>query len=336
MIPVPTLQSSPIVETPEAEMPVMEAPMPTGKPRVWTVFAAWISAVIMGWMAVIAGFIGMGVVMGIMLGIEGMAPEMIEARVGEAVQQPLPAMLLSLLPFQLGMLLVAMLAGWRSKTPMMERLGLVPQRGRTFGPMSLATMAAFTLSAALATLFGAVLLLGEPPANALSETINQGSLWTLTLVSLILSLVPSIVEEILFRGYMQRRLLERWSPAAAIGVSTLLFALIHADSLQHIISVVPLGLVLGMLAYRTGSVKPGMLVHALHNLGAIAFATAVRELGPTLGDEGLGLLLAVKVGMLALIGLPAIIWLLRPTTSQDDMLPRMHSPMMDSLAGQTM
>lgn len=334
MIPVYALQSSPIVETSEPEMPVME--MPADKPRVWTVFAAWISAVIMGWMAVIAGFIGMGVVMGIMMGIEGMAPEVIEARVGEAVQQPLPVMLLTLLPFQFGMLLVAMFAGWRSKTPLKERLGLTPSTGRMFGRMSLATMAAFTLSAALASLFGSVLLLGEPPANPLGETINQGSLWTLTLVSLILSVVPSIAEEILFRGYMQRRMLQRWSPAVAIGVSTLLFALVHADSLQHIIAVVPLGLVLGMLAYRTGSVKPGMLVHALHNLGAVGFATLVRELAPTLGDEGLGLLLLGTIGLLALIGLPAIIWLLRRTPMQDDLLPHMHSPIMDSLAGQTM
>ena len=61
-----------------------------------------------------------------------------------------------------------------------------------------------------------------------------------------------------------------WSPAVAIGVSTLLFAVLHFDSLQHIIDVVPLGIVTGLLAYRTNSVRPGMLVHGLHNAGAVA------------------------------------------------------------------
>jgi uncharacterized protein len=113
-----------------------------------------------------------------------------------------------------------------------------------------------------------------------------------------------------FRGYIQRRLLARWSPAVAIGVSTLLFAILHVDSLQHIIAVVPLGLVTGLLAYRTQSVKAGMLVHAIHNAGAVGFGAALRASTPMVGDAGAGL---VAIGLLAamfLIGLPAIALLL--------------------------
>ena len=84
-----------------------------------------------------------------------------------------------------------------------------------------------------------------------------------TLLSIILSILPALVEEALFRGYLQRRLLQRWSPAVAIGVSTLLFALLHFDSVHHMFGVVPLGVITGLLAYRTNSIKPGMLVHGL-------------------------------------------------------------------------
>jgi membrane protease YdiL (CAAX protease family) len=38
------------------------------------------------------------------------------------------------------------------------------------------------------------------------------------LLSIILSVIPALVEESLFRGYLQRRFLQRWSPAVAISL----------------------------------------------------------------------------------------------------------------------
>lgn len=55
-------------------------------------------------------------------------------------------------------------------------------------------------------------------------------------------MIPALVGETLFRGYLQRRFPKRWSPAVAISVSTLPFALMHMDSLEHIIAIVPLRL----------------------------------------------------------------------------------------------
>jgi membrane protease YdiL (CAAX protease family) len=99
-------------------------------------------------------------------------------------------------------------------------------------------------------------------------------------VGLFVSLVPAICEEALFRGVGQRRLLERWPPAAAVGVAGLFFALGHGD-VQHALMVLPLGLWFGFVAWRTGSTRASALCHGANN----AYGFLV---GRALGDPDTG------------------------------------------------
>ncbi len=310
--------SMPLCETPEPARESMSIAGPKSrKPRVSTAFATWIAAVIIGSIASLAAVVAVGFVTGAIMGAQGANAAQIQARVQEICQQPLPALLLSLIPFQLGMIGVVLFAARRSKEPIKQGLGLVPPTGRVFGRFKLATMAAFTLSTALASAILAALVVGPPKTGSpVAAVINNGSWWMITLVSVLLSVIPALVEETLFRGYLQRRFLQRWSPAVAISVTALLFALMHMDSLQHIIAVVPLAFVNGLLAYRTNSVKPGMLVHALHNTGAVAFGALATALTPHIGQEAVGLVLLGTIGVLGLIGLPAFVSLLRGAKPQ--------------------
>jgi hypothetical protein len=72
-----------------------------------------------------------------------------------------------------------------------------------------------------------------------------------------------------------------------------------------------------MLAYRTNSIKPGMLVHAVHNMGVIAIGGASSALAPMVGEEIVGLLLIGMIVALGIIGLPALISLLRRVPMED-------------------
>ena len=280
------------------------------RPRVWTVFAAWAAAALLGEMAVAVGLQVTGIGIGIVLAAQGADAAMIQVRAQEILQLPLLALMTRLLPYQLGLLAMVLLVAWQSDEPLKQRLGLLPPSGRKLGPLGLTMLAAFTLSAALATVIGSTLFVGEPPASPIGASVEQGPWWTITLASVVLSLLPAVVEEIVFRGYIQRRLLQRWSPIAAIGVSTLLFAILHADSLQHIIAVIPLGIVTGLVAWRTNSSKPGMFLHAIHNAGAVGFSALARGLSSLVGDEGTGMALVGTIVVLSLIGLPAVIALL--------------------------
>src|SRR5262249_6394423 len=83
-------------------------------------------------------------------------------------------------------------------------------------------------------------------------------------VGLLMSALPGLCEETLFRGYTQRGLLRRWPPVVAIGVTSIFFALAHFD-VQHYLTVLPLGAWLGFVAWKTESVWPTVLAHFVNN-----------------------------------------------------------------------
>ncbi len=125
----------------------------------------------------------------------------------------------------------------------------------------------------LATIFFDILggLLSEwifPGPNEVTEYFlklaRAGSGPVVLLNFALMSLQPGFVEETLFRGYMQRRLLERWKPVLAIGVSSLLFCALHYHPV-HFVGVAPVAIWLGTLAWRCGSVWPGIFCHAALN-----------------------------------------------------------------------
>lgn len=94
-----------------------------------------------------------------------------------------------------------------------------------------------------------------------------------------LAIVPGFVEELLFRGYLQRRLLQRWRPGPAIAVSTLLFALAHFDP-KHVVFAAALGLWLGVVAWRTGSIWPAVFCHAGVNALWNIYSLSIVKLEP--------------------------------------------------------
>ncbi len=79
-----------------------------------------------------------------------------------------------------------------------------------------------------------------------------------------LVIVAPLTEEFLFRGIILRGLLGRYRPAAAIGLSAMLFALMHLNPWQPI-SAFTLGVIFGWFYLRTGSIWPGVIGHAINN-----------------------------------------------------------------------
>ena len=301
-------------ETPAAPA----APMAVARPRLWSVFLVWFAAFVVGNLA-------LAVALGIAIGVTAFLvaepgddfATAILPKVQTVLSHPVLALLVTLVPYQLGMLLVAAFAVRLSKETARERTGLLPPTGRKIGAVRLTLLAAFTASTAYAVaLLFSVLFATAPAASTASAP--TWSWWTIPLFGLILTLLPAVIEEIFFRGYIQRRLLQRWSPAVAITVSTALFAIVHMDSLQHIVAVIPLGAVTGLLAYRTNSVKPGMIVHAIHNAGVVLFGWAAGALGTQMTAENLGLLIVGILSVLAIAGLPAVISLTRGSRPESE------------------
>jgi membrane protease YdiL (CAAX protease family) len=315
-----TLQPALVLEAAATAGELAPAASPKArKPRLWTPFAtllaAWIAGQLVTFVAVVATMFAAGFI----LGAQGLGGPMIQARLQAILQQPLSQVLLTLVPFQLGMLLVVLFAARRSKEPWKQRLGLVPQTGRALGGFRLAMLAAFTLSIALTTVLLTAMFAAAPTTMAtgpVAAVAIEPSWWTILLAGVITCVLPPLIEEPLFRGYIQRRLLQRWSPAVAIGVSSLLFAVMHMDSLQHVIAVLPLGIVIGLLAYRTNSIKPGMLVHAIHNIGAVGIGPLAALLSRYMSQEQVGMMFLGMIVVMGLVGLSAVISLVRHAKPQ--------------------
>jgi membrane protease YdiL (CAAX protease family) len=82
------------------------------------------------------------------------------------------------------------------------------------------------------------------------------------LISMLLT--APFLEEIIFRGVLLQTIKRYAGSAAAIGISSLVFAALHG-SLYVMANIFFLGLLFGYLFDRTGSIVPGMVLHFLFN-----------------------------------------------------------------------
>ena len=152
---------------------------------------------------------------------------------------------------------------------------------------------------------------------------------------LVIGLMAPLAEEFVFRGAILRTLLgwssthplhpispplgrgRGWvSPAAAIVISALLFAIVHLNPAQMPYAFIA-GLLLGWMYWRTGSILPGMAYHWANNSAAYIVYHAYPDPDFKLIDIFQGseahVLMAVAFSMLIL--LPALfqlhIWMRR-------------------------
>ncbi len=78
-------------------------------------------------------------------------------------------------------------------------------------------------------------------------------------------LFTPLVEEIIFRGYMLNRLLQKWRESTAVIVTTVIFALMHGSLLWFAYAFC-MGYVLARLSIREDNIFYGIFLHAGFNL----------------------------------------------------------------------
>jgi len=81
---------------------------------------------------------------------------------------------------------------------------------------------------------------------------------------LYITIAGPIGEEILFRGIILSGLLKSYSPLKSIAVSSILFGFLHFNIVQSLVTTV-LGLMLGFILVKTGSLWVCIISHILYN-----------------------------------------------------------------------
>ncbi|MBR6883716.1 MAG: CPBP family intramembrane metalloprotease [Bacteroidales bacterium] len=102
----------------------------------------------------------------------------------------------------------------------------------------------------------------------LMETMKQmtgGPFWSSFLV---VAIFAPIFEEWLCRGMVLRGLLTKMKPVWAIVISAVFFAVIHANPWQALNAFL-IGLVMGYVYYKTGSLVLTMIIHFVNNGSAV-------------------------------------------------------------------
>jgi hypothetical protein len=131
--------------------------------------------------------------------------------------------------------------------------------------------------------------------------VGQGNL-VMSIIALVL--MPSFIEEVVFRGVLLERFAVKWRLAVAIVVAAVAFGILHADP----VGAGTFGVVTALLYLRTGSLWPGILIHAANNALVLV---ASRAAGPASPDEALAVSeVLVTAGIALALSVPFLIWFL--------------------------
>ncbi|MDG0867052.1 CPBP family intramembrane glutamic endopeptidase [Candidatus Lucifugimonas marina] len=111
-----------------------------------------------------------------------------------------------------------------------------------------------------------------PPDTAKKALDEAGGSIVVTIV--LVGILGPIAEEIFFRGYVLPGLVKKFGIGWALLLSSVMFGLFHID-LGAIVPTFALGLALGWVYLKTGSIWPAMFAHGLHNTVAVLIAKYV-------------------------------------------------------------
>jgi hypothetical protein len=108
----------------------------------------------------------------------------------------------------------------------------------------------------------------EDPARGLTDRATNS--FGVAILILIVGIGAPIVEEIFYRGLLQRSLERRFGVWTGILGSAVLFGVSHFQLLQ-LPALVMFGVVLGVLAHRTGRLAAPIAAHIVFNMTTVLF-----------------------------------------------------------------
>lgn len=218
-------------------------------------------------------------------------PESMSQVVGSRIGFPM----LVVIP-QLALIVMPLTLACLSRRSLRESLGLV--RGHWPLWAWLAAALAVPLVGMVSGVICGLFLEESDQLKKMSEIFRElGQGGFLLPLALMIGLTPAICEEILFRGFVQTRLTRTVGPLLAILFASAVFALFHWDPV-HVLAVFPIGLFLGWVSWRSGSLFPAMMGHFMNNVTSVAAVV----LGPDGEAEALSLPSAMFVVLILAAG----------------------------------
>jgi len=196
---------------------------------------------------------------------------------------------------------VALLLGNMRGKPSAADFGLRrPPIGRSIG-LTLAVWIGFTVATVL---WVSALGLDGEDAQALTDRLGTDGMLAMVILIVVVTVLAPLQEEIVFRGYIFRALRNwrgAWPAATTTGV---LFAASHLGwiPIAFMVPIVLFGIGLCLLYHWTGSLYPGIALHAINNSVPLGTAlhwtwqTPVLMVCSTLAALTIARLIALRLG----------------------------------------
>lgn len=99
----------------------------------------------------------------------------------------------------------------------------------------------------------------------------------LAIISVLVSVVVPVIEEVFFRGFLYGALRKKVSMTRAVFLSAFFFSLLHTNVLGFI-PILALGMFLAYLKEKTGSLIPSITIHILHNTALASLMFLARDI----------------------------------------------------------
>ena len=153
-----------------------------------------------------------------------------------------------------------------AKVDIKRELQFRPPKPRAIAPVLLMAPAAYVLATGTIQLVDLIWPIPAEYLNLLQQAVqlNNMSVWG---VLLIMAVLPGLCEEFFTRGYLYRSF-RQYGPWAAIVASGVLFGILHLDPFR-LLPASLMGVYLGWLLWRSGSIWVPMLAHMLNNAAAV-------------------------------------------------------------------
>jgi membrane protease YdiL (CAAX protease family) len=172
-----------------------------------------------------------------------------------------------------------------------ERISWKPAQGPVYGLVAVATIANIIFFSLLQSIVYPDNMT-EKVENYSASVASGGILLTI----LMGVLLGPIGEEIVFRGFMMKRLGMRFPAWFAVVLSTLLFSAAHlAGGIGQLIGTVELGVLFALIFLWTKSIRASILAHVINNAAGLL---APENLFAGLEEKGLPVLLVIVVASL--------------------------------------
>jgi membrane protease YdiL (CAAX protease family) len=149
--------------------------------------------------------------------------------------------------------------------PRSEQFGV---RGTRLGAAIKWALIAAGIYLAFQILYAAAIHPDEKQSTLEDLGAGNGAAWTVLIGVLVVGVAP-FVEEFFFRGFFYGALRTRFSFLAAAAIDGLVFGAIHAPTgIQAVPPLIALGFAFCLAYEATGSILPGVVLHALNNMVA--------------------------------------------------------------------